>query len=178
MDSEKSIVVTVYGREKEIDKIVISSFDEVREGYYGYSDENAKTYCKNINNLKLEGESWVSAKIISEYTQYTLEELLPLRFDTILLNYLDDRSIQKIMREFGYKELALALKGESEALQEKIFNNMSKRAVQMLKEEMEYMGPIAIEAKYSAQEKIVNIIRHLEDTGEIVFTYNKGETVE
>jgi flagellar motor switch protein FliG len=177
MGNGKTAVITVYGHNKVIDKIAVSQFDKSEGGYYSYSnDSNAKTYCDTINTLKLEGESWVFAKIVSENTQYTLDAFLPLKFDTIL--NLDDKSVQKILREVDYQEIAKALKGENEAIQEKIFNNMSRRAAQMLKEDMKFMGPIRIIDIKEAQEKILNIIRHLEQTGEIVIAYSKGETTE
>jgi flagellar motor switch protein FliG len=87
-------------------------------------------------------------------------------FEDIVM--LDDRSIQKVMREVDSQELAKALKSVDTEVQDKIFKNMSKRAASMLKEDMEYMGPIRLKDVEEAQQKIVSIIRHLEDTGEIV----------
>jgi flagellar motor switch protein FliG len=87
-------------------------------------------------------------------------------FEDIVM--LDDRAIQKVMREVDSQELAKALKSVDTEVQDKIFKNMSKRAATMLKEDMEYMGPIRLKDVEEAQQKIVSIIRHLEDTGEIV----------
>jgi flagellar motor switch protein FliG len=87
-------------------------------------------------------------------------------FEDIVM--LDDRSIQKVMREVDQQELSKALKSVDAEVQDKIFRNMSKRAAQMLKEDMEFMGPIRLKDVEEAQQKIVSIIRHLEDTGEIV----------
>ncbi|MDR2181500.1 MAG: flagellar motor switch protein FliG [Treponema sp.] len=87
-------------------------------------------------------------------------------FEDIVM--LDDRAIQKVMREVDSQELAKALKSVDTEVQDKIFRNMSKRAASMLKEDMEYMGPIRLKDVEEAQQKIVSIIRHLEDTGEIV----------
>jgi len=87
-------------------------------------------------------------------------------FEDIVM--LDDRAIQKVMREVDSQELAKALKAVDTEVQDKIFRNMSKRAAGMLKEDMEYMGPIRLKDVEEAQQKIVSIIRHLEDTGEIV----------
>jgi flagellar motor switch protein FliG len=72
------------------------------------------------------------------------------------------------MREVDSQELAKALKSVDTEVQDKIFKNMSKRAASMLKEDMEYMGPVRLKDVEEAQQKIVSIIRHLEDTGEIV----------
>jgi len=87
-------------------------------------------------------------------------------FEDIVM--LDDRAIQKVMREVDSQELAKALKSVDTEVQDKIFKNMSKRAATMLKEDMEYMGPIRLKDVEEAQQKIVSIIRHLEDIGEIV----------
>ncbi|MDR1108838.1 MAG: flagellar motor switch protein FliG [Spirochaetaceae bacterium] len=87
-------------------------------------------------------------------------------FEDIVM--LDDRAIQKVMREVDSQELAKALKSVDTEVQDKIFRNMSKRAAGMLKEDMEYMGPVRLKDVEEAQQKIVSIIRHLEDNGEIV----------
>ncbi|MDR0643027.1 MAG: flagellar motor switch protein FliG [Treponema sp.] len=87
-------------------------------------------------------------------------------FEDIVM--LDDRAIQKVLREVDSQELAKALKSVDTEVQDKIFRNMSKRAAGMLKEDMEYMGPVRLKDVEEAQQKIVSIIRHLEDTGEIV----------
>ena len=87
-------------------------------------------------------------------------------FEDIVM--LDDRAIQKVMREVDQQELAKALKSVDTEVQEKIFRNMSKRAASMLKEDMEFMGPIRLKDVEEAQQKIVSVIRKLEDSGEIV----------
>jgi len=87
-------------------------------------------------------------------------------FEDIVL--LSDRDIQKVMREVDTQELAKALKSVDTEVQDKIFKNMSKRAATILKEDMEYMGPVRLKDVEEAQQKIVSIIRHLEDSGEIV----------
>lgn len=87
-------------------------------------------------------------------------------FEDIVM--LDDRAIQKVMREVDTSELAKALKSVDTEVQDKIFRNMSKRAATLLKEDMEYMGPIRMKDVEEAQQKIVSIIRKLEEQGEIV----------
>jgi flagellar motor switch protein FliG len=88
---------------------------------------------------------------------------------------LDDRSIQQIMREVETKDLALALKGASEEVAQKIQKNMSKRAADMLKEDMEYMGPVRLRDVEEAQQRIVNIVRKLEESGEIIIARGGGD---
>jgi flagellar motor switch protein FliG len=89
-------------------------------------------------------------------------------FEDIII--LDDRAIQKVMREVDSVELAKSLKGVDVEVQNKIFSNMSKRAADMLREDMEYMGPVRLKDVEESQQKIVSIIRHLEDQGEIIIS--------
>lgn len=86
---------------------------------------------------------------------------------------LDDRAIQSVLKEVDVKELATALKGVSKEVQDKIFGNMSERAVNMLQEDMEFMGPVKLRTVEESQQKVVATIRRLEDAGEI--TIGRGE---
>ena len=97
----------------------------------------------------------------------TVRELMFVFEDLIQL---DDRSIQRMLREVETKDLALALKGSNEDVQEKIYKNMSERAGNMLKDDMEYMGPVRSRDVQEMQTKIVGIIRALEATGEIIIS--------
>lgn len=83
---------------------------------------------------------------------------------------LDDRAIQAVMREVDMKDLATALKGCKPEVAQKIFTNMSDRAVAMLKEDMEFMGPVRTKVVEEGQQKVVAIIRKLEESGEIVLS--------
>ncbi|PKM80840.1 MAG: flagellar motor switch protein FliG [Firmicutes bacterium HGW-Firmicutes-14] len=90
---------------------------------------------------------------------------------------LDDRSIQQVLREVDSKDLGLALKGTNEEVAAKVQKNMSKRAADMLKEDMEYMGPVRLRDVEDAQQRIVNVIRKLEEAGEIVIARGGGDEV-
>ena len=96
-------------------------------------------------------------------------------FEDILL--LDNRSIQTVLREVDNNELAIALKNANEQVQQIIFNNLSSRLASMIKEDMEYMGPVRLKDVEDAQQKIVNIIRKLEDAGEIVISRGGGDEI-
>ena len=87
-------------------------------------------------------------------------------FEDILL--LDDRAIQRVLRDVENSDLGIALKGANEDVQNAIFNNLSKRLAAMIKEDMEFMGPVRMKDVEEAQQKIVSVIRKLEDAGEIV----------
>jgi len=164
----KSIVVTTYGHEKTIDKIAVSLFDETNEGYNNQDDKNAKTYCDTINNLELKGDSWVIATIVSENNQYTLDNFLQVTFDLILK--MDDRSLQRVLRETYDYDLTIALKNENEEIREKVFRNLSKRMALIIKENLEILGPMRAQDIRASQERILNIIYQLEKVGEIVIT--------
>ncbi len=90
---------------------------------------------------------------------------------------LDNRSIQRILREVDNNDLAIALKGAGEEVQNLIFSNMSKRLATMIKEDMDFMGPVRLRDVEEAQQKIVNIIRKLEDAGEIVISRGGGDEI-
>lgn len=94
-------------------------------------------------------------------------------FEDIVL--LDNRSVQRILREIDAKDLAMAMKTASEDVKNLIFRNMSKRAVELLKEDMGYMGPVRLRDVEEAQQKIVNVIRQLEDSGEIIISRGKED---
>ncbi len=90
---------------------------------------------------------------------------------------LDDKSIQRVLREVDNNELAIALKGANEEVQNIIFNNLSKRLSTMIKEDMEFMGPVRLKDVEEAQQKIVNIIRKLEDSAEIIISRGGGDEI-
>ena len=96
-------------------------------------------------------------------------------FEDILL--LDDRAIQRVLRDVDNNELAIALKGSNEEVQGAIFKNMSSRLAAMIKEDMEFMGPVRMKDVEDSQQKIVNIIRKLEDSGEIVISRGGGDEI-
>ncbi|MCR4649154.1 MAG: flagellar motor switch protein FliG [Lachnospiraceae bacterium] len=96
-------------------------------------------------------------------------------FEDILL--LDDRAIQRVLRDVDNNDLSISLKGSNEEVQNAIFNNMSKRLATMIKEDMDFMGPVRMKDVEEAQQKIVNTIRKLEDSGEIVISRGGGDEI-
>ena len=96
-------------------------------------------------------------------------------FEDILL--LDDRAIQRVLRDVDNNDLGVALKAANEDVQNVIFKNMSKRLATMIKEDMEYMGPVRMKDVEEAQQKIVGIIRKLEDSAEIVISRGGGDEI-
>ena len=96
-------------------------------------------------------------------------------FEDILL--LDDRAIQRVLRDVDTNDLAVALKGANEEVQNVIFKNLSKRLAAMIREDMEFMGPVRMKDVEEAQQKIVGIIRKLEDSAEIVISRGGGDEI-
>lgn len=97
-----------------------------------------------------------------------VEQIKDLMFVFEDIVKLEDRAIQRILREVDNKDLAMSLKGSNQEVKDKIFKNMSERARTMLTDDMEYMGPVRAKDVQECQSKIVGIIRMLESSGEIV----------
>ncbi|HBS28718.1 MAG TPA: flagellar motor switch protein FliG [Phycisphaerales bacterium] len=104
-----------------------------------------------------------------------VEEIRRLMFVFEDVKLVDDRGIQAVLREVDNSELALALKTASEDLKNKIFNNMSERAAALIKEDMEFMGPVRVSDVEAAQQRIVDIVRRLEEAGEIIIAGRGGQ---
>ena len=91
------------------------------------------------------------------------------------LGELDDRSIRALLKEISNDELILALKTASEDLSQKIFNNVSQRAAQMMKEDLEVMGPVKLKEVEQAQMSIIKVARRLADEGKLVLGSKGGD---
>ena len=112
---------------------------------------------------------------LDESSPELAEEVRKLMFVFEDLLLLDDRSIQQLLKEVEMKDVTLALKGTSPEVQEKIYVNMSQRASTMLKEDMAYMGPQRRRSIEEAQQKIVSIVRRLEEAGKILIARGGGD---
>lgn len=96
-------------------------------------------------------------------------------FEDIVI--LDNRAIQRVIREVDHEDLRLALKVASDEVKEVVFRNMSQRMATTLKEEMEYMGPVRLRDVEEAQTRIVSVIRRLEEIGEIIIARGGGDDI-
>lgn len=108
---------------------------------------------------------------IDPETAYEVKRLMFI-FDEII--NISDKDLQKILREVDRKDLALSLKIADERLKEKIFRNMSERAADLLKEELQYMGKVKLKEVETAQGRIIDIIKNLEEAGEISLNMRGG----
>ena len=135
-----------------------------------------KTVADILNQLDPATESALIAKI-EEDNPKMADEIRQLMFIFEDLVLLDDRSIQDVLKEVSSEDLARALKTASEAVKEKIFKNMSDRAVTMLNEDMEDMGPIRLSEVERAQQAITQVVLRLEEEGKITVGSRGGEEV-
>ena len=104
-----------------------------------------------------------------------VEEIKKLMFVFEDIIHVDDKGVQNVLKEIDNKQLALALKTASVELKEKIFHNMSQRAAEMVKEEMGYLGPVRVSDVENAQQEIVDVVRRLEEAGDVIILNRGGE---
>ena len=105
-----------------------------------------------------------------------VEQIRRLMFVFEDIKMVNDKGIQAVLKEIENDELALALKTASDDLKNKIFKNMSERAAQLIKEDMQFMGPVKITDVESAQQRIVDVVRRLEEAGEVVIEGRGGDS--
>ncbi|MEI7475380.1 MAG: flagellar motor switch protein FliG [bacterium] len=157
----------------EIEKIIESKFSSVVS--QDYSKAGGVDALANILNRSDRSTEKKIMETLEGYDLGLAEKVRELMFVFEDMVMLDDRSIQRLLREVEVKDLAMALKGANSDVKEKVFRNMSERASQMLKDDMEYMGPVRAKEVQECQTKIVAIIRALEATGEIVLVRDTNE---
>jgi flagellar motor switch protein FliG len=125
----------------------------------------------NRTNVSMVKEILDKMENIDAETTYEVKRLMFI-FDEII--NINDKDIQKILREVDRKDLALSLKITDERLKDKIFKNMSERAADLLKEELQYMGMVKLKEVEGAQARIIDIIKGLEEQGEISLNMRGG----
>ena len=112
---------------------------------------------------------------LEEQDQSLVEDIRRLMFVFEDILRVNDKGIQAVLKEVENDELSLALRTASDELKERIFKNMSERAAQLIQEEMEFMGPVRVSDVESAQQKIVDIVRRLEDAGDVIVSGKGGD---
>jgi len=133
-----------------------------------------KTAANILNFMDSSIESSIMESI-GEHDQEMQDGISELMFVFENLNEVDDRGIQALLREISTDTLTLALKGADEGLKDKILKNMSKRASEMLREDMEARGPVRLSEVEAAQKEILSTARRLADDGEINLGGSGGE---
>ena len=157
----------------EIEKIVENKFSSVM--VQDFSKAGGIDTLANILNRADRNTEKNVIELLEVENPTLAEEVRELMFVFEDIINLDDRAIQRILREVDTKDLALSLKGTKADLKEKIFRNMSDRAQEMLKDEIEYLGPVRAKEVQEVQTKIIGIIRNLEVFGEIVISRENNE---
>ncbi|MFH0702708.1 MAG: flagellar motor switch protein FliG [bacterium] len=157
----------------EIEKIIESKFSSVVT--QDFSKAGGVDTLASILNSTDRGTEQKIMETLESRDMDLAEKVRELMFVFEDIIKLDDRSIQRVLREVETKDLAMALKGSNQDVKEKIFKNMSERASTMLKDDMEYMGPVRAKEVQTCQTKIVAVIRALEATGEIVLSRDGAE---
>ncbi len=150
----------------DIEKIVESKFSSIVIQDFSKAD-GVQTLANILNRADRATEKNV-IEILKVHDTELVESIKELMFVFEDIINLEDKSIQRILREIDTKDLAMSLKGMKEDVKEKILRNMSERAQAMLIDDMEYMGPVRAKDVQLAQSKIVSVIRTLESAGEIV----------
>lgn len=133
-----------------------------------------KSVAEILNSVDRSAEKNIMENLERENPDLATEiKNLMFVFEDILL--LDDTSMRRLLKDIDSKDLAIALKGGSEDIQGKFMSNMSSRAGEMLKEEIEFMGPVRLKDVEEVQQKIVDIVRNLEEEGEIFISGRGGD---
>lgn len=151
---------------KKIEKIMESKFSS----FIDSETENVggvKSLVEILNSVDRSTEKNIISVLENRQPELAEDIKLNLFVFEDIIN-LDKASIQRILREVNNEDLILALKGASEEVSKVIFGNMSKRAVEMIKEDIEFMGPVRLSTVEEAQQKIVGTIRKLDEAGEII----------
>ena len=170
----------------KLDKVTTAIVDEVNEILKEIL-KNRKNSVTNVTGgvnrlaeILNQTDEISSELILNELEEADMEMAAQIKqqmfvFEDILL--VDDRGVQKLLRKVETMELAIALKAASEEVKDKIFKNMSERAGEMLKEEIEDMGPVRMREVTDAQQNIADIIQRMETKGELIIAGRRGDEI-
>jgi len=160
---------------------ILKEIEGTLEGHFGASSSRdlsvsggAKTIAEILNLIDSTAEKNILQSLEAEDPDLAGEiKNMMFVFDDLIL--LDDRSIQRLLKEVETKDLSIALKATSDEVKNKIFNNVSERVANMIKEEMEFMGPTRLSDVEAAQSRIVEAVRRLEEEGQIIISGRGGK---
>ncbi|MBI2432628.1 MAG: flagellar motor switch protein FliG [Candidatus Hydrogenedentes bacterium] len=151
---------------REVERVLERKLSSVFSQGFTFAG-GVKDVAEILNRVERTTEKTIMADL-EERDPELADEIGRLMFTFDDLVYVDDSGIQKALREIESKDLALALKASSEEVGNKVFKNMSERAREMIREEIQFMGPVRLRNVEEAQQKIVAIIRRLEESGELI----------
>ena len=169
-----------------LEKVNATMVEEINEGFKEIL-KNKKTVVADVSGgvdrlaeILNQADEISSELILNEIEETDAELAAEIKqkmfvFEDLIM--VDDRGFQKLLRKVETAELAIALKAASEEVSEKVFRNMSERAGEMLKEEIEDMGPVRMKEVTDAQQNITTIIQEMEARGEIIIAGRRGEEI-
>jgi flagellar motor switch protein FliG len=169
-----------------MEKVIGSMVDEVNEVFKDIL-KNKKTSVASVSGgvdrlaeILNQADEISSELILNEIEEAQPELAAQIKqkmfiFEDLIL--VDDRVFQKLLRRVETKELAIALKAASEEVKQKVYKNMSERASEMLREEMETLGPVRMKEVSDAQQAITGIIQEMEAKGELIISGRRGEQI-
>jgi len=158
---------------KELDQILADQLSSA-SGSKPSTTGGTKTVADLLNHMAKDTEV-VLSKGISELDEALAQEISELMFVFENLKDIDDRGIQALLREVSSDALVIALKGADEVISEKIFSNMSKRAGEMLRDDLETKGPVKLSEVRNAQKEILVVAQRMAESGDLVLGGKGGE---
>lgn len=157
----------------ELEGVLEALFEEVGTRDLSISG-GTKTVAEILNLMETSSEKAILESMEAENPELAAEiKNLMFVFEDIVL--LDDRSIQRVLKDVETKDLAIALKAASDEVKDKIYKNVSERVGAMIQEEIEFMGPMRLSDVESGQQRIVETIRRLQDEGQIIVAGRGGK---
>jgi flagellar motor switch protein FliG len=159
----------------EVDKVMQSQVLAMG-GKEGKKVGGVPSVAEILNAVDRSVEEEVLSDIEEESSQLA-EEIRQLMFVFDDIINLDDRAVREVLKEISNDDLTMALKAASEDLQEKFFSNLSERAANMIREDLEIMGPVKLSDVEAAQQNIVKVVRRLEAEGRIIIAGKGGGDV-
>jgi len=157
----------------ELEGVLEGQFEEVGTRDLSISG-GTKTVAEILNLIETSTEKAILESIEAENPELAAEiKNLMFVFEDLIL--LDDRSIQRVLKDVETKDLAIALKAASDEVKDKVYKNVSERVGAMIQEEIEFMGPMRLSDVEAAQQRIVETIRRLQDEGQIIIAGRGGK---
>jgi flagellar motor switch protein FliG len=153
---------------REVERILERKFSAVVSQDF-FNAGGVKNLVEVLNQVDRATEKTI-IEALEEQNPELADEVKKLMFVFEDIVVLDDRSVQRVLKDVESKDLALALKGSNDEVKEKIFRNMSERMASMIQDELGYMGPVRLKDIEEVQQKVVAVIRKLEEAGEVVIS--------
>jgi flagellar motor switch protein FliG len=181
-DSKSDVAMRI----ANMDKVVASMVDDVNEIFKEILKNKKSTVTslsggvERLAEILNQADEISSELILNEIEEANAELAAQIKqkmfvFEDLVL--VDDRGFQKLLRRVETKELAVALKAASEEVKNKVYRNMSERASEMLREEMDTLGPVRMKEVSDAQQAITAIIQEMEGKGEVIISGRRGEQI-